>query len=112
MFKKLIKSFNVKYCVLIEYLLFLCFEYLVDVSEFVLAMFKPQSEELQTVLEEHLIVGPLEDGVLHITYQILEEGSQYDIDDLCYLGIKSICQECVPMKVLKLLTASHVLLSC
>jgi len=57
------------------------------VPELVLVCLEAESEEAQTKLEELVVVGPIEDRVLHVAHEILEERPDHHVDDLADLKV-------------------------
>jgi len=88
-----------------------CLENGVDVFELILVGAEPQREEAQTELEELVVVFAVKHGVLHIAHEVLEETSDYDVDDLANLEIHCRFQRRPHVELLELHATRDILLS-
>lgn len=67
-------------------------EYLVDTFKHILLAFKLENKALQTIEEELLVVTFLNDWVSDITNQVLEEGSDHNVNDLAQNHVDCVLQ--------------------
>lgn len=56
-----------------------------DGPELVLVGHEAPSKEAERILEESVVVFSFEHGGLHVADQVLEKGSDYDVDNLANL---------------------------
>ena len=63
-----------------------------DGPELVLVGHEAPGKETERILEESVIVFSFEHGGLHIADQVLEERSDYDVDDLTNLQVNCVCK--------------------
>ena len=83
----------------------------VDIAELILVRLETQCEEREAELEEFVVFGSVKDGWLYVTDQVLEEGTDHDVDDLADFDVHIWLQRCPLVELLEVYAAGDVLLS-